>query len=383
MKVRDLVSAMEETAPLSLAEGWDKVGLLAGDRERALDGPVLLTIDLTEAVLAEAIGMGARAVVAYHPPIWEPLTRITDVTPRQRIILRALEAGLAIYSPHTALDAVAGGVTDWLAEGLSGSEEEGRIAGDCRALTPHSMMPLTQEMKIVTFAPASAVEQVRGALASAGAGLIGKYQICSFSTNGTGTFLGGEGANPAVGAAGQIEHVAEVRLEMVCAKAALPIALQTLRRLHPYEEPAIDVYELAPQPARNLGSGRRLVLDKPVTVVELAQRLRAWIRRDRVRYALVDDREADRPVKAVGICPGSGAGLSKLARAEGCDVFVTGEMNHHDVVGALHAGMHVILGNHTSTERGYLPRLAKRLRVLLPGVEVRVSEKDRDPLVTI
>ena len=120
MKVRDLVSAMEEIAPLSLAEGWDKVGLLAGDRERALTGPVLLTIDLTEAVLGEAIQAGAHAVVAYHPPIWEPLTRITDATPRQRIILRALEAGLAIYSPHTALDAVAGGVTDWLAEGLSG-----------------------------------------------------------------------------------------------------------------------------------------------------------------------------------------------------------------------------------------------------------------------
>jgi putative NIF3 family GTP cyclohydrolase 1 type 2 len=98
------------------AEDWDRVGLHVGDPARDLAGPVLLTIDLTERVLDEAIGLRASAIVAYHPPIWKPLDRITSATATERIVRGAIEAGIAVYSPHTALDAAAGGVTDWLTE---------------------------------------------------------------------------------------------------------------------------------------------------------------------------------------------------------------------------------------------------------------------------
>jgi dinuclear metal center YbgI/SA1388 family protein len=379
MNVQDLVQVMQSIAPLEYAESWDKVGLLVGDSGRELTGPVLLTIDLTERVLAEAMKLKASAVIAYHPPVFEPLSRITDATPRQRIVLRAVEAGIAIYSPHTALDAVPGGIADWLCEGLSGGET-GSIKGDCRALTPHAKLPFTQQVKIVTFVPAHDSEKIRGALASAGAGLIGDYQLCSFAVSGTGTFLGGEGTTPAVGRAGSIEHVAETRLEMVCSKAALALALETLRRFHPYEEPAIDVYDLVPQPSRSAGAGRRLALDHPETVAQLAQRLKTFLKRDRVRYALAFD---DRPVTRIGVVAGSGESLSKIARTEGCEVFVTGEMKHHEVMGALNAGMSVILGNHTSTERGYLPRLATWMSEVAPELRVVVSTVDQDPLVTV
>ncbi len=383
--IQTLMDCMERLAPLNLAESWDRVGLLAGDTGSPCSGPVLLTIDLTEAVLDEAISMRASAVIAYHPPIWDPLTKITNVTPRQRIILRALQHNIAIYSPHTALDAVAGGVTDWLCEGLSGvvdSVEGGKILGDCRALTPAASQPSSQKLKIVTFVPDASAQGVRQALASAGAGRIGHYEVCSFATPGTGTFLGREGSSPRIGEPGRIEHVTETRLEMVCSKAALALAVDTLRRFHPYEEPAIDIYELVPQPKRTIGAGRRLVLDTPVTVAELAQRLKHWTKRERVRFALTSPGH-DRPVTFVGVCPGAGASLSKTARQEGCEVFVTGEMSHHDVMGALHAGMSVVLGNHTSTERGYLPRLHHKLSQLLPELTFRVSERDLDPLITV
>src|SRR5689334_12479162 len=120
MRVQDLAAIMQQIAPLEYAEEWDRVGLLVGDSSRELRSPVLLTIDLTEAVLAEAISAGANAIIAYHPPIFEPLNRVTDSTPRQRVVLRAIEAQIAIYSPHTSLDAVPGGISDWLCEGLSG-----------------------------------------------------------------------------------------------------------------------------------------------------------------------------------------------------------------------------------------------------------------------
>jgi len=237
-------------------------------------------------------------------------------------------------------------------------------------------MPDSQQLKIVTFVPQVEAEKVRSALATAGAGVIGAYHLCSFETAGTGTFVGGENTKPRVGQAGRLEHVQEVRLEMVCSKAALALAIETLRRFHPYESPAIDVYELVPQPQRAAGPGRRLVVDQAVTVRELAQRLRDHIKRDRVRYAIAGDPEAK--IHHVGVVPGSGESLSRLARTEGCQVFVTGEMKHHEVLGALNAGMSVILGGHTNTERGYLPRLRAALEKR--GFDALLSEADKDPL---
>ncbi len=382
MRVQELVTLMETIAPLRFAEDWDKVGLQVGDLGEQLRGPVLLTIDLSEQVLDEALAMQCGAIIAYHPPIFEPLSRLTSSTPRQRVVLRAARAGLAIYSPHTALDAIPGGITDWLCEGLSGSTAPGKIAGDCRALQPYARTDKTQQMKIVTFVARPDVERVRNALAGAGAGIIGNYQVCSFAVEGRGTFLGGEGAKPTVGKAGSLEEVGEVRLEMVCGRDALPLALEMLRRFHPYEEPAIDVYELVGKPQRATGAGRRLSLDKPVTLAELAARLKAWIGRDHVRYAEAPGCEG-KLVQRVGVVPGAGSSLSKLARTEGCEVFVTGEMKHHDVLGALNAGMAVLLGGHTSTERGYLPRLQSAMTKASPGLDVRLSSADRTPLVNL
>ncbi len=389
MLVHDLVNAMDRIAPLRYAEPWDKVGLQVGSQDAALTGPVLLTIDLTERVIAEATAMQAAAIVSYHPPIFSPLDAITDATPKQRIILHAARAGIAIYSPHTALDAAPGGMTDWLCEGLSSgahdSTEEGKIAGDCRALQPHSN-PAAQSddsamAKIVTFVPEDHVENVRNALASAGAGRIGEYSLVSFESTGTGTFLGSAATAPVVGQAERFERVPERRLEMICPKPAVALALETLHRFHPYEVPVADVYELEPQPVRNAGAGRRLVLDQPVTPRELGARLRNFLCNSRVQLGLTTDN--DTPVRTIGVVPGAGESLVSLAVREGCDLFVTGEMRHHNVLAAMHDGIHVLLAGHTNTERGYLPRLAAKIGEELPGVEVRIAQSDRDPLVVM
>lgn len=380
MNVSHLARAMQTIAPLELAASWDNVGLLLGSSEHPLRGPVLLAIDLTERVLAEAISLKASAVISYHPPIWEPLKRITGETPRGRILLGAVAAGIAVYSPHSALDAAPGGMTDWLSEGLSGGAD-GTVAGDSRAIEPHIAREPTQQVKIVTFVPERSVDAVRSALATAGAGIIGEYQVCSFSTLGTGTFFGSDKATPAVGQAGRLEQTPELRLEMVCSKAALALALETLSRFHPYEEPAVDVYELLGRPQRHHGPGRRLVLDQPATVAQLAERLKKHLNIQVVNVALAGDH--DRPLTHIGVCPGSGASLAAAARADGCDIYITGEMQHHDVIAALHNGLSLILAGHTNTERGYLPRLARRLSTMLAGVEFKVSSVDKSPRVPV
>ncbi len=377
MRVDDLMTAMDQIAPLRFAEPWDRVGLLVGRPEHDLTGPVLLTIDLTERVVEEARAMQASAIVAYHAPIWEPVRRITSETSRGRILLGCVEAKISVYTPHTALDAAEGGVTDWLCEGLGSDDPEpGKIAGDCRALTP-VWENAGQKVKIVTFVPEENLESVRSALATAGAGRIGEYEVCSFAVEGEGTFLGSEKSRPVIGKAGRLEHVRERRLEMICPRSASALAIETLRKFHPYEEPVIDVYELEGSPLRSVGAGRRLVLDREVTLAQLARRLHRFLGHARIQIA---SPAPDVPVSHLGVVPGAGEDLLETARNEGCEAFITGEMRHHSVIEALHAGLSVVLCGHTNTERGYLQRLRDRLAALLPPVDIRLSETDADPL---
>lgn len=374
--VADLINAIEAIAPPALAEPWDNTGLLLGDRDRTLDGPVLLTIDLTESVTNEAARARAGALVSYHPPLFAPISRLTGDTSQGRALLALARINAAVYSPHTALDAATGGITDWLADGLM----TGGVSAARRALTPLTLAEPTQEVKIVTFVPGSHVEQVRAGLASAGAGRIGDYELCSFALAGRGTFLAGARSTPAIGRPGILESVDELRLEMVCSKKALGLALETLRQFHPYQEPAIDVYELVPKPRRSIGAGRKLTFDHPVSIAALAQRLKQTTGTPGVQVALASGvagftHEASR----VAIVPGSGGSLVSAALADGCDAFVTGEMKHHDLLDATARGLSVLLAGHTETERGYLPILARTLGKALPGVSFLVSTADRAP----
>lgn len=389
MYVADLCRAMETIAPPQYAESWDNVGLLIGDEARELTGPVLLTIDLNDAVIEEAATMGCDAVIAYHPPIFQPFRRLNASVGHQRAVLRAIQAGLVVYSPHTALDAAPGGMTDWLADALltpaaasnhhGSTESSTRGGADRRALRPHPQQRETEQVKIVTFVPRENLGDLRAALATAGAGHIGDYELCSFAVTGTGTFRGRPGTNPAIGRAESFEQVDEVRLEMVCARRALPIALQTLEQFHPYEEPAVDVYPLEPRPIRSSGAGRRLMLDKPVTIRELAGRIKAFLRVDGVKMAAL----TEKPIDVIGVCPGAGAELADAAKADGCQLYFTGEMRYHEVIAMLDAGVSIILAGHTNTERGYLPRLADRLGALLPEIQFAVSARDKTPFVIV
>lgn len=379
MIVQDLIDAMEQISPLKLAEDWDKVGLQLGNPHRQVVGSTLLTIDLTERVLQEAIDLKSGAIIAYHPPIWTPLDALTNATHTQRIILGAAEAGIAIFTPHTALDAAAGGVTDWLCEGISapaGEATQGVVKGDCRALSPATGGDIHREVKVITFVPSDKADHLRNALGTAGAGGMGNYQLCSFNTPGEGTFLPQSGAQPAIGKVGSLERVSEIRIEMVCARRSLALVIETLKEFHPYETPAYDIVELVPEPIRKLGAGRRLVLDQPVMMDELVNRLKSHLDKSRIRY--INSTPDDHLFSTIAVVPGSGGSFASLARQEGCDLLITGEMTHHELLAANHSGLSVLLAGHTNTERGYLPRLQSRLKELLPRMEFKLSKTDQD-----
>ncbi|RYG84402.1 Nif3-like dinuclear metal center hexameric protein, partial [bacterium] len=241
MKLADLARAMEDIAPLAHAESWDNVGLLAGDLEQPV-ARVQLTIDFTRAVAEECVRERCDAVVAYHPPIFAGLKRID---PASSVAL-ALRHGVAIYSPHTALDAAHGGTNDVLADVVEMTTRAPLRAK--KALTPGAQ---GGACKLVTFVPEHACEALSRALFDAGAGAIGEYAACSFRTQGTGTFFGSDAASPVVGERGRLETVDEIRLETIVPAGKVDAVVAALRAAHPYEEPAFDLLVLrAPPPTR-------------------------------------------------------------------------------------------------------------------------------------
>ncbi len=416
--VADLASAIESFAPLHLAEPWDNVGLLIGTPTSPLTGPVLLTIDLSQAVADEAISLNCSAVIAYHPPIFSPLKRLTNSTSTERIVSAMLRHNIAVYSPHTALDACTGGVTDWLADGLLPPSRPSTTPATTPATThpstrfalrPAASHSAIHQVKLVTFAPADQIDTIRHALAAAGAGIIANYHLCSFASPGEGSFFAAAHARPAVGKPGQLERIEEHRLEMICSQAALPLAIEALKRAHPYEAPPIDIYPLQPQPMRSIGAGRCITLDQPTTLSNLAARLHAHLALE-THPILIAPAEpthtesthaeptphqlaaqsatthlAPTPTNPtahrIAIIPGSGAELAELARLHRCDTFITGEMKHHEILACIASGLSVILAGHTQTERGYLPSLARKLAKSLPGTACQIAHADRPPTI--
>jgi dinuclear metal center YbgI/SA1388 family protein len=349
-----------------MAQSWDNVGLLAGDPKAACR-KLLLCIDLTTPVVDEAVAGKCAMVMAYHPPIFRPIKRLlADSHETDATVHRAIAAGIAIYSPHTALDAAPGGTNDVIAGlcDLTDIEPFEYTSGD------------SDQCKIVTFVPGEKVDAVSFAMAAAGAGRIGAYELCSYRTSGEGTFFGTAETNPKVGRRGRLEKVSEIRVEMVAPRRRLPEIIDALLRAHPYEEPAYDIYPLAGTPS--FGIGRVGRLPARMTLGGLAESLK---RKTGSRVVSIVGKPATRIGRAA-VCVGA-AGLLPLEkpRSSGCDAVVTGEIRHHDALALLRMGRTAIALGHWESERPVLPVLARRLTEMVPGLQIRVSRKDAPPFV--
>ncbi|MEI9947418.1 MAG: Nif3-like dinuclear metal center hexameric protein [Pseudomonadota bacterium] len=370
----EVIALLERLAPLDLSEAWDNTGLLLeplGAAARAIER-AFLCIDLDEIVLDEAIERAADLLIAYHPPLFRGLKCLRASSPEERVLLRALDAGLCVYSPHTALDATVDGVNDWLARAFG--------AGRTTPLIAHPARPASAEFKLVVFVPPAHVPSLRRALSrELGAGNIGNYSECGYELEGRGSFFGNEAAAPRVGERGKLEFVPETRLEMRCPASALKDLARVIDAHHPYEEPAWDLYPLATPPRANVGAGRLLELDAPISISEAVARLKAQLELPTLRVATAGTHAAGAPIARIAVCAGAGGSLFEKVHA--ADLFVTGELRHHDVLAKVRAGSSVILSEHSHTERGYLPEFGRRLENLADGqMQVLISERDKDPL---
>jgi dinuclear metal center YbgI/SA1388 family protein len=364
MNVDDVAAVIEKAFPLELAQDWDNVGLLIGDSQQAVKN-ILLTIDVTGDVAAEAKRLKTDLIISYHPVIWDGLKKVTAEGPGG-IVYELIRSRIAVFSIHTALDSAMGGVNDGLAEivGIRDGEPIGDYVDN----------PAADNHKLVVFVPVESVAEVSNAVFAAGAGAIGNYSHCSFGAEGTGTFLPLKGAKPAVGKKGKLEKVPEVRFETVVPTGKLDEVVAALKKAHPYETPAFDVFRLYGTEAK-FGLGRIGELARPMRIAQIIERIKKSTGAKAI--GLVGNER--RLVRRAAVCAGSCGKIINSVIAAKADLYLTGELKHHQALAAQEAGLSCICLSHTVSERFILKKLAKQLQKQIKGIEIKISKKDADP----
>lgn len=365
-----IVKWVEQLAPQHLAMPDDRIGLQLGTLNKQIKH-VLIALEVTDEVVAEAIANDVDLIIAHHAVMFRPLEHLRTDTPGGQRLATMIKHDIAVYVAHTNLDVAVGGVNDLLAEALG--------------LQHVTFLDKVHEdllYKLIVFVPKSHQEAVQAAMFNVGAGQIGRYSHCSFNIDGIGTFMPQEGTNPYSGQQGSISREAEVRIETIVPQSKLSKVVDTMIEAHPYEEVAYDIYQLQ-LPGQQYGIGRIGVLTGEVdhpdwTLGQLASHVKAKL--DVPMLRIVGDTE--RKVSKVAIVGGSGSRYVRHAIAARADVLITGDIDYHTAHDALAAGLALIDPGH-NVERILKPSLASYIQDKLKGAgsttRVMASQVDTEP----
>lgn len=313
----DVVASLEKRYPLVTAQSWDSVGLVAGDPADPVS-KVLFAMDPVSTVVDEALEWGADLIVTHHPLFLKGVNSVAANTAKGSVIHRLIKGGCALYTAHTNADAARRGVNDALAD-LVGLENR-------QPLVPRSAFAIDKHVVFVPTQPAGLITEIVDAMAAAGAGEIGDYSHCHWSVTGMGSFFPTEGANPTIGDVGAKETVSEYRLEMVAPSHRRQAVISAMQSVHPYEEPAFDIYPLASLPGPE-GLGRVGTLKEPISLEALANRIADVLPATAQGVRVSGDR--DEMVQRVAVCSGSGDSLFDQVRRADVDVYLTSDLRHH------------------------------------------------------
>ena len=364
--IGDLVGSLGRHAPFDLAEEWDNVGFLAGDAADTVSG-VVTAVNLGPEALAAAVVTNSNVIVCHHPPIFKPIKRLTRAA--SPYLYEAVRRGIGVIALHTNFDLSSEKISRELAATL-GCEFKDFLAPRGGAELPRSL----RLGKFITYVPEKNLDAIREAVDRAGAGRIGEYTQCSFSWDGEGTFKGAPGTKPAVGRAGALERAQEKRFEVVFPWKALTQVVAAARSVHPYEEMAYDVLELA-QPARSLGYGfvgkygkpRQEMSDlgdasdastEPLVFHKLLDNVKQTFQLSSVTVAGPGLADSKMRVQNLAFSPGSGSSFVGAACAKGADVYVCGEVGYHQMLEARQKGLTLVILGHSYSERFFIETVA-------------------------
>lgn len=311
MLLKEITHFLEEIAPLEYQENYDNSGLIYGRSDWEIK-KVLLSLDCTEAVVNEAIQVGANLIISHHPIVFSGLKKLRGITYIERVIELAIKNDIAIYAIHTNLDNV-------LVNGVNSKMAQKLGLVNLKILEPKK----GNLRKLITFVPRSHAEKLRIQLGQAGAGKIGDYDFCSFQSEGEGFFRALDSAKPFVGERNEIHKENEVKLEVIYHKHKENSILYTLINNHPYEEPAYDIIQLENED-RYSGSGLIGEFENEITVDQYLDLVKKSFNTSSIRYTPINKK-----IKKVALCGGSGSFLLSKAIRMGADAFLSSDFKYH------------------------------------------------------
>jgi dinuclear metal center YbgI/SA1388 family protein len=360
-KIKEVTKLFENLAPLKLQESYDNAGLIVGNSNDVIDS-ILVTLDVTEEVVSEAIKKEAGLIVAHHPIVFSGLKKITGSNYVERTLLKAIKNDVAIYAAHTNLDSVIGGVNSKICEKLHLKE--------CRILQPVG----GQLKKLVTFIPKEQADKVRKAVFEAGAGNIGNYDSCGFNLDGLGSFRGNERTNPYLGEKGKINFEKEIRFETVFPGILQTNVVNALIKAHPYEEVAYDIYPLENK-SDNIGMGMIGTLPEAKTEVEFLGQLKNTFKTGVIKHTALLNKKVTR----VAVCGGSGSSLLQQAIAAKADFFISGDFKYLQFFDAENKIVVADIG-HFESEQFTKELFYELLTKKFPKFAVHLSEANTNPV---
>ena len=360
-KLKEVTKYFENIAPLSLQESYDNAGLIVGNANAEISS-VLVTLDVTEEIIDEAINKKAQLIVAHHPIIFSGLKKITGKNYVERTIIKAIKNDIAIYAAHTNIDSITGGVNSKICEKLQ--------LENCKILQPVS----GQLKKLVTFIPVEYSDKVRETVFAAGAGTIGNYDSCSFTAEGEGTFRGNENSQPFVGEKGKIHSEKEVRFETIFPAYLQVKIIQALINSHPYEEVAYDIYPLDNK-FDKVGMGMIGSFAVPKSEKDFLAQLKNTFNTGVIKHTALKNKK----VKKVAVCGGTGSFLLKQAIAAGADFFVSADFKYHEFFDAENRIVIADIG-HFESEQFTKELFYELLTKKFPKFALHLSEVNTNPV---
>jgi len=361
MIVKEVTTVLEEIAPLAYAEDFDNVGLLVGSYTQEVSA-ILVTLDTLENVVDEAISNNCNLIVSFHPIIFSGLKKITGSTYIERVIIKAIQNNIAIYSMHTALDNSKEGVNAKICEVLE-------------ILDPQILIPQKSTIKkLTTYAPINTSEKIKNALFEAGAGNIGNYSNCSFTTTGTGSFRAENDANPTIGKIGETHFEEEVQINVTFSASIEKKVMNALFKNHPYEEVAYEVLTLENE-NHDIGMGMIGILKKPMGENDFLKLVQERMNASGIRHSKLLNKD----IEKVAVLGGSGAFAINAAKAAGADIFITADVKYHQFYTAENKMVIADIG-HFETEQFTKNLLVDYLTKKIPNFAIRLSESKTNPI---
>jgi len=361
MKIKEILSVLEEMAPLAYAEDFDNVGLLVGDTNTEATG-VLVCHDALESVIDEAIVKKHNLVVCFHPILFSGIKKITGKNYVERAILKAIKNDIAIYAVHTALDNHQNGVNKIFCDALG-------------LLNTKVLVPKQHFIqKLITYTIPENVEQLRNALFDAGAGKIGNYEDCSFNSKGMGTYMGNENSNPEIGERFEFVEAEEIKIEVTFEKHLQPKILKALFSNHVYEEIAYEIYDLQ-NAHQNIGLGRIGELPEAMAELDFLKMVKQKMECGGIRHSEL----TGKTIKKIAVLGGSGSYAIKNAIQAGADAYLTADLKYHNFYEAENSILLADIG-HFESERYTKNYIVDYLTKKIPNFAVDLSQINTNPV---